>query len=397
MRKVISREEGIELLSREGEVSFKSQSLPLINALGKRAASQVKAPFDLPELPRSTRDGYAVNHLDLKGVSESMPAYLTLVGEIRIGELPNISISLGEAVKVFTGSYLPKGADAVVMDEFVEESHGIIQVYRSVASGENVLGKGEDWPKEMPILSFGEKITVGKVGLLAACGFDKVKVLEIKIGIASTGNEVLSPGVKLIPGKIYDVNSFTIYSLLKNWGADPWIYGVVPDDLSKLIQALEELLSESDIVVLSGGSSIGAHDYTKELFRRFGGQIIIEGINISPGRPTIAGWIKGKLVFGLPGHPVSSVVSARVFLIPTLEKILKVEGDNLLFLPLLVNLPSKLGIEEFVCASLNGRGVMPIWGKSGAIGRVARGGFLIRVPEDVEGYREGEVVEVWSI
>lgn len=397
MRRVISREEAIELLSKEGSINFKPKRLPLTDALGKRSAYQIKAPFDLPELSRSTRDGYAVNHLDLKGISESMPAYLTLVGEVKVGELPNFSISLGEAARVFTGSYLPEGADAVIMDEFVEESQGVIQVYRSVAAGENVFGKGEDWSRETPILNFGEKITVGKVGLLAAYGFDKVEVLEVKVGIASTGNEVISPGFELSPGKIYDINSFTICSLLKNWGADPWIYGVIPDDLSRLIGALEELLSKSDVVVFSGGSSVGAHDYTKELFKRFGGKILIEGINISPGKPTIAGWIKEKLVFGLPGHPVSSVVSARVFLIPTLEKILKVEGDSLLFLPLLLNLPSKLGVEEFVCASLNREGVLPIWGKSGAIGRIARGGFLIRIPEGVEGYKEGEVVEVWSI
>ncbi|MCX8128213.1 MAG: molybdopterin molybdotransferase MoeA [Synergistetes bacterium] len=397
MRRVISREEAIDLLSKEGSIGFRSKSVSLVDTIGRRSALRIMAPFDLPELSRSTRDGYAVNHLDLKGVSESMPAYLTLIGEIKVGEVPNIFISPGEAVRVFTGSYLPEGADAVVMNEFVEESQGTVQVYKSVAPGENIFRKGEDWLGGTTILDFGERISIGKVGLLAAYGFNKVEILELKVGIVSTGDEIVSPGAKPSLGKIYDINSFTLYALLRSWGADPWIYGVVPDDLNMLLQALEETLEKSDVVVFSGGSSIGARDYTKELFKKFNGNLVIEGINISPGKPTIAGWIRNKPVFGLPGHPVSSIVAARVFLIPIIERMLGIEEDKPLFLPLLTNLPSKLGVEEFVIASLSSNGVVPVLGKSGAIGRIAKGGFLIRIPEHVEGYNKGEVVEVWNI
>ena len=398
MRKVISREKAIKIMSEAGKPPLRSKILSLSEALGKRSASNLKAPFDLPPLSRSTRDGYAVNHRDLKGVSEGMPAYLNLIGEIRVGELPNISISLGEAVRVFTGSYLPQGADAVVMNEFVEESQGVIEVYRSVAAGENVLAKGEDWPQGSTILDYGERINLGKVGLLAAYGFDKVEVIELRVGIASTGDEVVSPGNELPAGKIYDINSYTLYSLLKNWGAEPWIYGVVSDNLDKLVEVLDFLLDKSDVVVLSGGSSIGVRDYTRELFRKLKGDLLIEGLNISPGKPTVAGWIRGKPVFGLPGHPISSIVSARVFMIPALESMLGVANqEEPFFIRIGTNLPSVLGVEEFICACLGDKCILPIWGKSGAISRVARGNFLIRVPEDVEGYREGEVVEVWSI
>ncbi|KUK18822.1 MAG: Molybdenum cofactor synthesis domain protein, partial [Thermodesulfobacterium commune] len=293
--------------------------------------------------------------------------------------------------------YLPNGADAVVMDEFVEESSGVIEVYRSVAAGENVISAGEDCLQGSTILNFGEKISVGKLGLLAAYGFDSVNILDVKVGIVSTGDEIVSPGSQLSSGKIYDINSFTLYALLKKWGANPYIHTPVPDDLEMLKKVLEELLDNSDVIIFSGGSSVGTRDHTKELFKLFNGKLIIEGINISPGKPTLAGWVKDKLVFGLPGHPVSSVVSARVFLIPVIERILGIDGEPVLYLPVLSNLPSKLGVEEFVCASVNEKGVFPILGKSGAISRIANGGFLIKIPDGVEGYKEGEVVETWSI
>lgn len=397
MRKVISREDGIKLMIQSGRLELKREVLPITEALDRRSASSIEAPFDIPQFSRSTRDGYAVNHLDVKGVSEGTPAYLNLVGEVKVGELPKVSIALGETVRVFTGSYLPEGSDAVVMDEFAEEDQGVVEIYRSVSAGENVFAKGEDCQKGTLILGYGEKITLGKIGLLSAYGLVKVEVIRLRVGIISTGDEIVSPGISLPPGKIYDVNSFTLYALLKKWGADPWIYGVVPDNLNDLISAMKTSLEESDLVILSGGSSIGARDFTKEVFRKLDGELMIEGLNISPGRPTIAGWIRNKPVFGLPGHPVSSLVAARVFLLPTLERMLGLSNERPIFAPIVTNLPSDVGVEEFICASWGEKGVVPIWGKSGAISRIEKGGLLIRIPEGIEGYKEGEVVEVWSI
>lgn len=399
MRKVISRKEAISKLIKGVKFSPEVKSVLVIDALGKRSASSVSAPWDLPVFSRSTRDGYAVNHIDVKGVSEGIPAYLRLVGEVKVGELPKeVSVSLGEAVRVFTGSYLPEGADAVVMEEFVEESQGMIEVYKPVSFGENVLARGEDWRRGELILRKGERLSPGKLGVLSAYGFKEISVFDLKVGIVSTGDELVNPGETLPEGKIYDVNSYVLFALLKEWGATPRLYGIVPDDISELECILKKILEENDVAVLSGGSSIGVRDYTKELFRKFNGELVVDGLNISPGKPTLAGWIMGKPVFGLPGHPVSSAVVAKVFMLPALEEFLGYKSDFFpIFAPILGNLPSQIGVEEFVCARFSHGGIEPVWGKSGAIGRVAKGGFLIRVPEEVEGYIEGEVVEVWSI
>ncbi len=398
MRRVASRREAIEKLTDGRKLYPSVENLPVETSIGRRSALDINAPWDLPVFPRSTLDGYAVNHLDVKGISESMPAYLRVIGEVKVGELPNISVSLGEAVRVFTGSYIPLGADAVVMEEFVEESQNMIEVYKSVSAGENILAKGEDWSKGTSILRRGEKITLGRIGVLSAYGFRSISVFTLRVGIVSTGDELVNPGEDLTKGKIYDVNSYVLFALLKEWGATPRLYGIVPDDLGKLERVLRTILRDNDIAVLSGGSSIGIRDYTKELFKKLGGDLLIDGLNISPGKPTLAGWIEGKPVFGLPGHPVSSVVASRVFMLPTLETLLGYKSEpSLIFAPLLSNLPSRVGVEEFVCARFSDKGIEPIWGKSGAIGRVAKGGFLIRIPEEVEGCVKGEVVEVWSI
>lgn len=394
-------------LSRHMKISRRGKTVPLLEALGCRLFRDVKAPDDVPGFNRSTMDGFAVRSGDTFGASESMPAYLEVAGEVFMGRNMPESVSPGKAWRIPTGGMLPGGCDAVVMVEYTEElDDKTIGVTRPVAPGENIVRRGEDITAGDVVLSGGTVIRPQELGVLAAAGITEVEVEEpLRLSIISTGDEVVSPFETPGPGQVRDINSYTLYGVAQRAGAVPALCGIVGDQRQRLRDVMAAALESSDIILLSGGSSVGARDLSAGVIESLGGPgILFHGISIKPGKPTIGAVVEGKPVFGLPGHPVSAMVVFSLLVEPLLRvgRYPADEQEYLMDFPVTAritrNLRSAAGREDFVRVTLGQRGgelvADPVLGKSGLIATMAQAHGLARIPPEAEGIESGEWVRV---
>jgi molybdopterin molybdotransferase len=267
-----------------------TEEIPLVESVGRILAENMVADNDLPDFPRSIVDGYAVQGASTFGSSEGNPAYLTLSGSIAMGESPEIAVGPGEAAKIATGGMLPRGADSVVMIEHTEAiDDTTIEVYRSVAPGQNMIAIGEDIKKQTHVLLKGQMIRPQETGLLAALGKQKVAVYQKPvIGIISTGDEIVPISETPSRGQIRDINTYTLSGLIHDAGAVAVSYGIVRDDFKILFEKCELALEQCDMILISGGSSVGARDFTVDVLSALQDtKILVHGISISPGKPTI--------------------------------------------------------------------------------------------------------------
>jgi molybdopterin molybdotransferase len=274
-----------------------TESISLTESIGRILAADIRSDIDLPDFSRSIMDGFAVKGSSTFGASEGNPAYLTVTGTVAMGESPDISLGPGEAVRISTGGMLPAGADSVVM---VEHTGAIddttIEVYRSVAPGQNMVAAGEDIKKGEIALTAGRRIRPQEAGMLAALGNQRVLVYKKPIiGIISTGDEIVPVDEAPGPGRIRDINTYTLSGLLQESGASPVQFGIVHDDYKALLEQSSRAMNQCDMVLVSGGSSIGARDFTIEVISAMqNAAILFHGISISPGKPTILAKIKNK-------------------------------------------------------------------------------------------------------
>ena len=308
-----------------------SVSVPLENAWGRVLAADVKADLDLPGFSRSTMDGYAVAAASTFGASEANPAYLTLKGTVAMGQTPTFDIGPGEAAGIATGGMLPSGADAVVMVEHTDALDSTtIEVYGSVAPGQHVIFAGEDYARDSLVLTAGTRIRSQEAGLLAAFGQPTVRVFENpRVGIISTGDEVVPVDQVPAPGRIRDINTHTLSGQVRASGGVPVAYGIVGDDFDSLQKACRRALDETDMVLVSGGSSVGVRDFTVRVMESLDqSRILVHGISISPGKPTILARAGGKPLWGLPGHVVSAMVVFSVVVRPFLEAMAGLGQDS---------------------------------------------------------------------
>jgi molybdopterin molybdotransferase len=390
-------------------------------ALGRILAVEVRAPHPLPQFPRSTVDGYAVRARDTFGASESLPGYLTLVGESPMGGAPPFALAPGTCALIHTGGMLPEGADAVVMLEYTQavnnppagpETGGRvgaaeIEILRPVAEGENVLRVGEDVAEGQVVLAVGERIRPAEVGGCMALGIIQLRVAKKpKIGILSSGDEVVPPEQMPRLGQVRDVNSYSLAALVEAAGGEPILYGIVPDSLEAMKSAAAQALTGCDALVVTAGSSASARDTTAEAIASLGAPgVLVHGVNVRPGKPTILAVCGGKPVIGLPGNPVSALVIASLFVVPVIERLLGAKPKPKASLPaeLTVNIPSQAGREDWVAVKIvereGGSGEVrrlaePVFGKSNLIFSLAAADGLVRIPPDATGLSAGEVVEV---
>lgn len=371
------------------------------HALGRVIARAVEAPEPLPAFSRSTVDGYAVKARDTFGASDGLPAFLSLVGEVPMGAAPSFRLGPGHAALIHTGGMLPAGADAAVMLEWTQAARGDeIEVYRAVAPGENTLQAGEDVETGAEVLSPGMRLGPAGIGGLMALGLTRVMVSRRpRVAILSSGDEVVDPSETPLPGQVRDVNSYTLASLVAGWGGDPQRYGILPDRREAVEQALRTALESCDIVVITAGSSASARDLTAGVIDQFGPPgVLVHGVNVKPGKPTILGACSGKPVIGLPGNPVSALAIARLFLAPVIERLLGLaseeRGRYVLAARLTVNLPSQAGREDWVPVRLSrdssGRlQANPVFYKSNLIFTLARADGLLHIPADATGLEAG--------
>jgi molybdopterin molybdotransferase len=321
--RMIEVEEAVGRILAEVRAALPAESMPLAEAAGRVARGAVAAPLDLPPFDNSAMDGYAVRAADVSGASAERPVALAVIGRCAAGEWFSGALGAGQAVRVFTGAPLPAGADAVVMQEDTrgEDAPGAqVAVLDPVKPWENVRFRGEDVRAGETVLGGGEVLTVGQVSLLAALGFGGVTVSRRpRVGLLATGDELREAGEPLAPGQIHESNRAGLAVLARQSGAVPAAYPLVPDDPAATARALERALEECDLVVSTGGVSVGETDFVKQAFASLGGRADFWRVRIKPGKPVTFGARGGKLFFGLPGNPVSALVGFTVFVAPALR------------------------------------------------------------------------------
>ncbi len=385
-----------------------AEEIGTVDALGRVTASVVIAPHPLPAFPRSTVDGYAVRAVDTYGASESLPVYLKIVGEIQMGAHAGIQLGPGEGALIHTGGMLPENADAVVMVENTQAiasvgGPGEIEVLRAVAANENVLKVGEDVFTGQEVLPPGARIRPAEIGGAMALGVVRLSVAyRPKVGIISSGDEVIPPQQEPGPGQVRDVNAYSLHALVQQAGGEAVHYGIVPDSLPALQDVAARALAACDLVIITAGSSASTRDLTAGVINALGAPgVLVHGLNVRPGKPTILGVCQGKAVIGLPGNPVSALVIAGLFVVPVIETLLGMSRPG--FRPgvtarLSVNIASQAGREDWVPVRLEvdaaGYRAEPVFGKSNLIFSLARADGLVRVPPDATGLSAGELVAV---
>jgi molybdopterin molybdotransferase len=373
-------------------------------ALGRVLAEDLRSPADLPSFRRSTMDGFAVRASDTYGASESLPAYLNVRGEVWMGRRPELSVLIGDAARIATGGMLPDGADAVVIVENTQDvDSATIEVVKPVAPGENVIQVGEDVAVDAPLLPRGHVLRPQDLGGLLALGITDVPVAaRVRVAILGSGDEVVPPDREPGPGQIRDINSYTLAALVRRAGHEPLVLGVVPDVYAELQTAARHALAQADVVIISAGSSVSTRDMTAQVIASLGQPgVLVHGVSLKPGKPTILAVANGKPVFGLPGNPVSCMVTFDLFVAPALYRMsgcAQRPATQTLVARLGKNVASAPGREDYVQVRLERRDAEvwaePVFGKSNLIYTLVRSDGLIKVDLDKGGVSQGELVEV---
>jgi len=381
-----------------------AERVPTVEALGRVTFSSIIAPHPLPSFLRSTVDGYALRAADTHGAGQSLPAYLKLVGEVPMGAIPQFALEKGQCGLIHTGGMLPDGADAVVMLEHTQTTRADeVEVLRAVAVGENVIQVGEDVAEGGKVIPAGTRLRPAEIGGLMALGVTELEVARApRVGILSSGDEVVPPESEIAPGQVRDVNSYTLSALVQGHGGLPVRYGIVADEMDAMREAASRARRECDLVVITAGSSASARDLTAELIDSLGKPgMLVHGVNVRPGKPTILGVCDGVPVIGLPGNPVSALVIAGLFVVPVIEALLGLRVTRpspSVPAELTVNLASQSGREDWVPVRLlhseRGYQAEPIFGKSNLIFTLAQADGLVCIPADDTGLEAGSQVEV---
>ncbi len=381
----------------------RAETISTADALDRVLAEPLSALSPLPAFPRSTMDGYAVRAADTFGASESLPAYLTVVGEVPMGCAPEFTVGPTQTAVVYTGGMLPPGADAIVMVERTQKLDAAnIEVLRAVAPGENVLNVGEDVKEGESLLGPGHALRPQDLGGLMALGITQVTVAaRPRVAIVSTGDEVVPPDQVPGPGQVRDVNTTTVAGLVMRAGGIPLPQGIVRDRFEDLLAAAQVGLDNADALVISAGSSVSTRDLTAGVVNRLGRPgVLVHGVSVKPGKPTILGVCGGKPVLGLPGNPVSAMVVAGLFLVPVLRQLqgASPSGYNRVTARLTHNIASMPGREDYVQVRLVERDGQlwadPVFGKSNLIYTLVKADGMLRVPLDSNGLHDGEWVQV---
>ncbi|MBV8581870.1 MAG: molybdopterin molybdotransferase MoeA [Candidatus Eremiobacteraeota bacterium] len=384
------------------------ETVPLADALGRVLADRITARETLPAFARSTMDGYAVRAADTHGASEQSPAYLRVVDDVPSAVVPQVEVGAREAIRIHTGAMLPPGADAVVMVEDTNIHGDEVEVLDAVASGESVLAVGEDVRAGTTALPAGRRLRAADLGGLAALGIGAVAVrAKPRVAVVSTGDEVVPVGATPGPAQVRDVNATTVAAVVQQAGGIAVPCGIVPDDAVTLEAALRAALGEADALVLSAGSSVSVQDLTARVVARLGAPgVLVHGIAIKPGKPTVLALCDGKPVVGLPGNPASALVVAWRIVRPLVRLLAgePVQPDGLgderaLSAVLDVPVPSRPGREDFVPCTLaraetGELHATPVFGASNLIFTQVRADALIAVPLDRSGLGTGEHVRV---
>ncbi len=394
-RELVSVEEARKII--EGLPALRAQeSVALEAALGKILAEDIRTEINVPPFSRSVMDGYAVKAEDTYASSETEPVKLRRMGEIAAGSDAKYTVAAGETVEISTGAPIPEGADAVVKVEDTEIAgkNEEVLVYRPVTVGENIMKAGSDILKRERVLRKGRKLGTREIGVLASIGKKEVPVLSLRVGIISTGNELVQPGEGLAFGQIYDANSYTIHAGVRECGAVPLMYGIVKDDENAMKEILETAASKSSLILTSGSTSSGAGDVMYRLIEEMG-ETLAHGINIKPGKPVVIGIIEGIPIIGLPGNPTSALMIFNEFVAPLIRKSLGAEtGLKMTEKGIMGTNFRSEGRQQLLPVGLVRGRVYPADRGSGAITSLAGADGFIEIRPETEFIEAGTPVEV---
>lgn len=397
MLSVISRQEALDVVKeRFSHLIAQTEYVALEESVGRVLAEDISSDENIPTFDRSTVDGYAVMAEDTFGSGESMPAQLTVAGEILMGEDTCLKLCEGQCIKISTGGMLPEGADAVVMVENTDTGFdGLCLCFKAVSKYENVTRLGDDVKKGSTVACKGTLISSRHIGVLSGIGCTLVPVMKRPVvGVISTGDEVVPIEEKLSPGKVRDINSHILASLVRQWGCEIKQYGIIPDNRQTITDTVKKAADCCDIVLISGGSSAGSKDMTVQIIDALG-ETYFHGLAMKPGKPTILGKVNGKAVFGLPGHPVAAYFVAVSLVKPLCENMLSVLiPQGRVKTVIQSNISSNHGREEMVCVKLCAEGAVPVYGKSGVVSQLSASDGYIIIERNLEGLKKGDEVEV---
>ena len=402
---LITIEEALQRAEERVKQNLPMEIIDITEASGRIVAQDIVSQVDLPPFTRSTMDGYAVKAADTFGASETLPVYLEVVDQVAMGEKAEQEIKSGQAVEVATGGMLPPGADAVVMVEHTEiVGEGEIEVTKAVGEGENIVVAGEDIAGGETLLAQGHRLRPQDIGALAGIGEVEVEVyVPPRVAVISTGDEIIPPEQQPKPGQIRNINTYSIASSAAQIGCQIDYGGIVPDQKLQLKQALNHKLAANDIVILSGGSSVGAKDLTIEVIEELGDPgVVVHGVSIKPGKPTIIAAIEETLVIGLPGHPTSALIVFEIVVKPLLKQL---TGEKPAASPaqqtkaqLTRNVASSAGRTEYLRVKLTEQAgqlqAEPMLGKSSLITTMVKADGLVEIGRGREGIKAGTEVPI---
>jgi molybdopterin molybdotransferase len=384
-----------EIIDQHIQSITRTESVPIDDAVNRVLAEDLVAVMTVPPFNRAAMDGYAVKAKDTFGAGQFKPKVFKIVGEVHAGEKPDEKIKSGECLQISTGAVMPDGADSVMMVEDTEREGAQVKIFKSVTPSSNVGKMGEDIKEGAVVLKAGVLLDAGKVGVLASQGLVKVKVYEKpRIAVLPTGEEVVPVGKKLKPGQLYDINSHTISSLVSINGGTPVRIGIAGDKAEELRATIKQAL-HSDIVVLSGGSSVGERDLLVDVIEGWG-EVLFHGVQVKPGKPTIFAIVEGKPLMGMPGYPTSCLINAYLFLMPAIRKMahLPMRTGDTVKAKLSRRVPGSTGRRQFLTVKLVGDEAVSVFKESGAITSIAEADGYIEIPENIDLLEKGETVTV---
>ncbi len=395
IKETIPLEEARQLIAQACRPIDRSERVRLIDANGRVAAADVQSTRDVPPFSRAGMDGFAVKAEDTFGASRYEPKTLRVVDKVYTGQVPTKTVDSGTAVEIATGAPMPDGADAVVMVEETEKAGDDVRVLTPVYPRQNVGRQGADIIVGQTVIARGDVLNPSRIGALAALGVSDVEVFaKPTVAILSTGNEIADPGEELRPGQIYDINRFTLSTIVQEYGGVPTPFSTAQDTIEALERAIDAC-SACDVLVFSGGSSVGERDLILDVIGRKG-EIVFHGIAVKPGKPTVFGTINGKPMFGMPGYPTSCLSNAYMLLVPALRSMARLQPRHTatVSLPLGQRIVSTTGRHQFYTVRIVDGQAMPAFKASGDITSMSQADGYIEIPAQTDIVEKDEIVDV---
>lgn len=395
LKSLISFEEAMEIGRNAVKPVERVEKIAAYKASNRVLAQDIISGLDVPSFDRAAMDGYAVKANDTFAAGKFKPARLHCVEKIYTGQVPTEVVSEGKCSEIATGAIIPQGADAVVIVEDTEKEGEEILIYKPVYPGANITKRGEDIKKGDLVLRKGALLNPSRIGAVSALGLAELLVYaKPKVAIIPTGSEVATPGQELKPGQIYNINSYTLASVVEDNGGEADIFGVIEDKLDDLTAAVKKCAGH-DLVLLSGGSSVGEKDIMLDVLENLG-KILFHGVAVKPGKPTIMGMWGSKPVLGMPGYPTSCLSNAYMILLPILRQMARLPERVVQSVKLSLSRrqTSTLGRHQFLTVRVEGDQAVPVFKESGAITSMSEADGYIEIPPHVDLVEKGEVVEV---